>query len=77
MQVKVNKDGKITIPKKIRDKYNLKSGIELMIKENNGSLIITPTQTCLACGKALPRALYDKHACEECSLPEGKFIKIY
>ena len=77
MRIKVNKGGKITIPKSIREKYNLTDGIEVQLRDINGSITLVPIQSCLACGRALPKELYDKHACPNCTPPIGSIIKIY
>ena len=75
MEVKIDKNGKITIPKHLRDKYNLKQGISLEINEINSELILKPYMRCSACGKALPESLYERRACAECT--PGKLIVIY
>ena len=75
MELRINKDGKITIPKKLRDKYNLQPGTEMKINDLNDEFTLEPMHKCSACKKALPKELYDRGSCLEC--PPPKRIKIY
>ena len=75
MEVKVDKRGKITIPKKLRDKYNLQPGIVIKITDYDPNLMIKPMYTCPTCKKALPKELYERGSCLEC--PPPKRITIY
>ncbi len=40
--VKINNKGMITIPAKIREKYNLTTGNEVIIYDLNGQIVIIP-----------------------------------
>lgn len=75
MELRINKDGKITIPKKLRDKYNLQPGTEIKINDLNGELTLEPMHKCSACKKALPEEFMTRGSCLEC--PPPKTIKIY
>ena len=75
MKLLVDKRGKITIPKYLRDRYNLQPGIEIEIVDDNSKLILRPVHSCPACKKALPKELYERRACSAC--PPAEIIKIY
>ena len=75
MEIKIDKRGKITTPKKLRDKYNLNHGILLEINEVDSGLMLKPFIACSACGKALPESLYKRRACAECT--PSKLIVIH
>ena len=77
MEIKIDKRGRITIPKDLREKYNLTHNITLYLNNENSSLTLRPAFVCCECGKALPKELYDKHACAECTPSHNKVQKIY
>ena len=77
MEVKVDKRGKILIPKILRDKHNFNSGITLEISDDGSTLILKPYMACSACDKALPEELYERGACATCTPKEKKIIQIY
>ena len=77
MTIKVDRNGKIIIPKELREKYNLSHGIELEVAYKNGELIFTPIAVCSVCGKALSKDQYKGFVCSRCTLPEGRVIQIY
>ncbi len=69
MNCKIDKRGKIIVPKEIRDKLSITSETELQISFDNGAITIKPECVCSVCGKALPRALYKRGSCESCPIP--------
>ena len=75
MEIKIDNKGKITIPKYLRDKYNLKHGITLDISYHDCKLILKPKAVCHNCGKALTDDLQSRGSCLECPPPTR--IKIY
>ncbi len=74
-EVKINKRGQITIPKALRDRFGLESGISLSIAEDDGKIIIRPAIVCHHCGKTLPDAFRKSHTCPSC--PPPVIIKVY
>ena len=42
METSVDRFGRIVIPKKIRDDFNLKAGTPIRIKESDQAIILTP-----------------------------------
>ena len=56
-EMKMNKNGQITIPKSIRDKYGWFSGITLAIREDEKKIEVVPAFVCHRCGRALPDEL--------------------
>jgi AbrB family looped-hinge helix DNA binding protein len=77
MKIKVDSRGKITIPKKMREKYGLTRGIEVEIDNYDGIIRVKPAVTCSACKKALPKELYTRDACAECTPIPRKTTVIY
>ena len=77
MQIKINKNGKITIPKYFRDKYNLNYGISITISNTENGILLTPVAVCSACGKALSQELYVRGACKDCTPAEREITQIY
>ena len=75
MEIKIDKKGKVTIPKYLRDKYNLKHGIKLDVDYHDYKLVLEPLAVCSNCGKALTDDLQSRGSCLEC--PPPKIIKIY
>lgn len=75
--MKINEKGQVTIPKKLREKYNLSKGVDFEICEQDGSLIITPIHRCYYCKKAFTATITNQDACTECSQKERKTIYIY
>ena len=71
-EVKINAKGQITIPKSLREKFGLKSGISLTVAEDAGKILIKPAAACGRCGKALPSL---SSTCPDC--PPPKIIKVY
>lgn len=69
-QMKINKKGQITVPKLIRDKYGLKDGISLTLKDCDGKLTLEPINFCYTCKKALP----DGTPCPNCPPREGIYL---
>ena len=78
---KIDKRGKITIPKSIRDEFGFTSGVSLRIDvyRNCGGPEITlcPEHICSACGKALPDELVERGACLDCTPIPRETIIIY
>ena len=75
MEIKIDKNGKVTIPKYLRDKYNLKHGITLDVSYQDFKLVLKPVAVCRNCGKALPEELFTRGSCIDC--PQPKITKIY
>ena len=75
MEIKIDKNGKVTIPKYLRDKYNLKHGITLDVSYQDFKLVLKPVAVCHNCGKALPKELFTRRSCIDC--PQPKITKIY
>ena len=46
MEIKIGKDGKITIPKYFRDKYNLNHGIALILSNSEDGILLSPVAVC-------------------------------
>ena len=42
MEVKIDKNGKVTIPKYLRDEYNLKRGVKLDVSYHDFRLVLKP-----------------------------------
>jgi AbrB family looped-hinge helix DNA binding protein len=42
MRVKLRKEGRLVIPKSIREKYGLKEGTEFMLRDSESKLELTP-----------------------------------
>lgn len=66
MIVRIDKHGKVTIPKALRNKLNLHHGISLMVNEYEGKVVFKPAYICTACGKPLNDELSTRRACTEC-----------
>ena len=77
MKIQIDNRGKITIPKKLRDKYGLNTRIELELSDKDGKIEIKPARICSACKKALPPELYDRGACAECTPAPKRIVIIY
>ena len=81
MSVKVDKKGKITIPKNIRDLYGFTSGTELVLEYNmeydGPRIVLRPRYCCSACKKALPAELAERGACLDCTPVPKEIAKIY
>ena len=77
MEIKIDKKGRITIPKDLRDKYNLNHNIILYFNNDNSTITLRPASVCCECGKALPKELYHKRACAECTPAPEKIIAVY
>jgi AbrB family looped-hinge helix DNA binding protein len=45
MPVEIGKYGRIVLPKKLRDKYQVKEGARLIIRDYRGQIILTPITT--------------------------------
>lgn len=75
MEVKIDKNGKVTIPKYLRDEYNLKHGVKLDVSYHDFKLVLKPVAVCHKCGKALPEELFTRGACIDC--PPPIVTKIY
>lgn len=74
MVIRLDKKGKLTIPKKIRDELNLKHKTEFDITYFGKKLSIKPEKECSFCGKPLPIELYERGSCIECPVPEKMII---
>ena len=66
---KINKRGQITIPKYIREKYDWTTDIPLDILEKEGAILIKPAYVCCQCKKPLPKELFERRACLDCTPP--------
>ena len=77
MKIRINSQGKINIPKRLRDKYGLNHGIELELCDKGDKIEIKPTKICPVCKKALPKELYERGACAECTPVQNRIITIY
>ena len=70
MIVKINNDGRIVIPKRYRDKFNLRSGSEaniIPLADNTGVSILRLVPRCSSCGSEenLTKTK-DDFLCSEC-----------
>ena len=78
MEMTIDKNGKVTIPKELRDKYNLNKGIKVSFSAHkscmNHEIIMKPIASCCRCGKALPPELEKRRACIGCEPPKEIFI---
>ena len=45
MSVEIGKYGRIVLPKELRDKYNVKEGSRLIIRDYGGQIILLPVAT--------------------------------
>ena len=78
MYLKISEKGTITIPKYIREKYGLTSGVVLYLSDNGDKEIkLRPAGICSACGKPLKEEDLDRRACPGCTPDPSKAIKIY
>ena len=76
MEIKIDKKGRVTIPKELRDKYNLTEGIKVYFYDGQeyGGILLKPVASCSACKKALSEQLYERGACLGCKPPVRIFI---
>ena len=82
MKIRVDKKGKIIIPKEIRDKYNIVPGVELGFDSSKDysygvMLKFYPKHVCSACGKALTDDLIERGACLDCTPIPKETVHIY
>lgn len=66
MIAKIDEAGKVCIPKKLREKYNLIKGIPLTVTDDGGVMILAPRYKCPKCGKALSEKYAEHDACPYC-----------
>jgi len=74
-RLKIDENGQITIPRSIREKYGLVSGISFVINENKGKITIEPAIVCYRCGRVLSDEFEKEKTCPDC--PPPKRIVIY
>ena len=81
MENKIDKRGKITIPKRIRDELGFTSGVAVRIyaDKNYGipKIMLCPEHICSACGKGLPDELVERGACLDCTPVPRETIIVY
>ena len=77
MSIRIDKKGKITIPKYYRDKFNLNHKILLRFYCDQSGMRLEPEKVCATCGKALPEELYKRGACAECPEAPNRITIIY
>ena len=77
MQIRVNKNGKIAIPKELREKYNFTSGVPLRLYDDENGIIIKAAHICSSCGRALPDELVERGACLGCEPSERYTVYVY
>ncbi len=81
MEIKIDKRGRVVIPKSIREQYNLTPGIMLSLgcyADYDGvTMKLKPVYVCSACGKALPSELSERGACPSCTPIPKQSIQVY
>ena len=65
MSVEVGKSGRIVLPKEFRDKYGLKEGSRLIIRDHNGQLVLLPVTTYEKPAEALYGSIAVEHPIED------------
>lgn len=73
--LKINKKGRITIPKAVREKYGWAPGIPLVITESEGGITVRPAIVCWRCKKVLFEKFEGNNVCPNC--PPPSIIKVY
>ena len=82
MEMRIDKRGRVVIPKKLREQYNLTPGIMLSLgcyDDYDGVVTIKlkPVHVCSACGKALPDELEKRGACLSCTPIPRISVQVY
>ena len=77
MTVKVDKNGKIKIPKHIRQKFNFSHGVALNVSVSDGRVVLTPEIRCSRCGKALTSEFAERGACMDCTPIKTEKVIVY
>ena len=77
MEIKINKNGTVRIPKKLRDEINLEGGITLCLNVYGNSITLRPKFACTSCGAALPDELADRGACVGCKPSKRETVYVY
>ncbi len=65
MSVEVGKSGRIVLPKAFRDKYGLKEGSRLIVRDHNGQLVLLPVTTYEKAAEALYGSIVVEHPIED------------
>ena len=62
---KVDKLGRIVIPKELRDKYGLLEGSDIHFEDNGSGIVVKAESVCRICNQSIPRdSLFP--LCENC-----------
>ena len=79
--MKIDKKGKITIPKKLREKYGISGEVELVMHDcmeyDGPKIILRAKSFCSVCKKALPDDLAERGACLDCTPVPKEIVRIY
>ena len=65
VSIEIGKYGRMVLPKELRDKYGVKEGSRLIIRDYRGQIVLLPVETYEKPTEALQGSIKVKHPIEE------------